>query len=549
MNEKKTVQYMSFVVLLSVFVKFLGLARQIAVSSAFGMTGATDVFHLVSVTLNDLEVIFFSGLPVVYLTAWVQTRKLRGDAAAHLLTTQVLSFFLCVSLLIVLPFELFPAPLLRMMAPGLPPELLKKAVLYLRILAAALPLFCVRNVMASLFNAENAYWYEKSYSVIQSLCVIGAVRLFGEKYGIDALIPVLMAAYGLEAALGLFFAHRNGYYRFGESQRNSGEARRFGTRIRAIWNPRVRGILLAMVPLMLSNSVSEINALIDRAVASSLGEGTLTEITYAQSLNQFVVSILISSTLTVLFTAFARDASENAAFGERITRSSAAYAILLLPASIVAVICAEDIVSIVYRHGAVTAESARVTAWVLRGYGVGFLPLALRGVLLRAYYSVSNTRAPLSSGLIAMGLNAVLTLLLSRVWGAFGVALATSAASLCSFLLLGAGAAKHFGAIRWKALHPFCIKACAACAAGVLAAYPAHSAAYLAVSAACPSNSGLAAYPASFLSQGRAIFGILAGTGACFGAFFGTLYLLRCAEFYAAARLLIGLFRRKRGGA
>ena len=82
MNEKKTVRYLSSVVLISVFVKLLGLARQIAVSSAFGMTGATDAFHLVSVTMNDLELILFSGLPVVYLTAYVQTKAKAGNRAA-----------------------------------------------------------------------------------------------------------------------------------------------------------------------------------------------------------------------------------------------------------------------------------------------------------------------------------------------------------------------------------------------------------------------------------------------------------------------------------
>jgi len=63
-------------------------------------------------------------------------------------------------------------------------------------------------------------------------------------------------------------------------------------------------------------------------------------------------------------------------------------------------------------------------------YSIGMLAYGMREVISRAFYALQDTKAPMINSTIAMVINVLLNILLSKVLGIGGLALATSISSI-----------------------------------------------------------------------------------------------------------------------
>ena len=456
MGKNNITKNIFVVVGVSVLTKLLGLIKQIIISNYFGMTGETDAFLLVSGTINDIGTALFSALAIVYLADYIKIKE-RKIEQLHVFSTNVATVFLIIALIICVVVEVFAIQIVGIIAPGFSKEALLQARDYLRILAPMFVVLCARTIANSILDAEGKFWYGKSLGTIQSLCLIGATILLSKKYGVVTLVYALVITYIIELALGFWTVCRNGYYKISYSGK--------------ILTTEVKGMISCMVPLFISNSILDINALVARGASSMLGEGVVSALSYAQTLKQFVNTILITSTLTVLYTNLVKKVTgKDDKINSFVLKSISIYLIILLPICLVTIFCAEDIVCIVYGRGAVTEEAVKITAQALRGYGFGFIPVALNGILLRTYYSFSETRYTMLCSVWSVIVNSVIAIFGAKYVGIIGITLAASISSLCSFVFLALGAKKRVGKINWNSLKVLVIKMLiAACITAIIA--------------------------------------------------------------------------------
>ena len=106
-----------------------------------------------------------------------------------------------------------------------------------------------------------------------------------------------------------------------------------------------------------------------------------------------------------------------------------------------------------------------MTSAALRFYSLGMLAFGLREVLSRAFYALQDTRTPMVNGAIAVVINIVLNLILSRYLGIGGLALATSFSGLVATLLLFVTLREKIGGFGMKTVFSsFCkILSCVTC--------------------------------------------------------------------------------------
>ena len=125
---------------------------------------------------------------------------------------------------------------------------------------------------------------------------------------------------------------------------------------------------------------------------------------------------------------------------------------VFLPVSILTVLCAEDIVTIVYGRGAFGAESIAVCARALAGYGAMFVPLVLREIYSRFIYAYQDSRRPMVNSSIGIACNIALSILFCPRYGVLGVTAATSfAVAVCGVLNMRS-AKVHNTALRYGSL-------------------------------------------------------------------------------------------------
>ena len=103
-----------------------------------------------------------------------------------------------------------------------------------------------------------------------------------------------------------------------------------------------------------------------------------------------------------------------------LAKSLRGVLLLSIPASIGLMLLAKPIVAFLYQRGEFDAFSTDLVSWALLWYGLGLVGHAIVEILSRAFYALHDTRTPVTIGAMAMGINVILSVLLSRLFGNLG---------------------------------------------------------------------------------------------------------------------------------
>jgi putative peptidoglycan lipid II flippase len=92
---------------------------------------------------------------------------------------------------------------------------------------------------------------------------------------------------------------------------------------------------------------------------------------------------------------------------------------------------AKPLIAFAFQHGRFTGKDTNMVAWTLLFYSLGLCGYFSQQIIVRAFYSMQNSKTPVISALIAVATNVVLNLTLMWFLGTGGLALSTA---LCSYL-------------------------------------------------------------------------------------------------------------------
>jgi putative peptidoglycan lipid II flippase len=201
---------------------------------------------------------------------------------------------------------------------------------------------------------------------------------------------------------------------------------------RAWAHPGLRQMLGKMGPAVIGVSVSQLSLLINSQIASRLGEGAISTITYADRLMELPIAILgvaLGVVLTPqLSAAQARDDGVQYSglldWGLRLTL------LLALPCAVALLLFAQPMVATLFHRGAFTAAAVANTSAAVMGYGVGLLGLVGVKVVAPGYYARQDMTTPMRVGIMVMVLTQVFNALLLPWLGTSALTLSLGLAAL-----------------------------------------------------------------------------------------------------------------------
>ena len=398
-----------------IIAKLLGFTKQAVAASLFGATLETDLINLSQGFLANLDYILVQILLTSFTAVYIRLQNNEEYDLHRIISDTIKAFALIAAIAAVLAFAVAPL-IARILAPSYGAADLNRLTVYMRIYLPLLPLFAFSAVFTALLNAHKRFLPGELVSVNQSIIFLLIVVLFHRILKERSMI----LAFFVYTIWNLLFlgalSHR--YWHFSKG----------GNPFR---NPHVKELLQMCTPLLLSYSMVFINQQIDKSLASGLGGGTVTSLSYGSTLSNLVSTFIISF-CSILFTytatAISKGSHKDAA--ALAIRAVEILSFVFFPVSLLTIFCAQDVVFIAFGRGAFDAKAVESAAYALRGYGFLFLPLALREVFTRFQYGYQNTRSPTTASLISILCNIILSILLSRFWGIGGIAFATST-SVC----------------------------------------------------------------------------------------------------------------------
>ncbi len=199
----------------------------------------------------------------------------------------------------------------------------------------------------------------------------------------------------------------------------------------------------------MGSAVRQINAVIDKTLASELVDGSISALTYSNRISDMVITVFVMAITTVVFPMLSDAFSQGDKDQVKGILNEGVNIILLItvPATIGMMILSKPIVYVFFERGAFDATATAMTSSALFFYSIGLIGSAMRMMLNKVFYSFQDTKTPMINGAIAVVLNVVLNLLFIRFMAHDGLALATSISAIFTAFLLFVDLRKKMGPI------------------------------------------------------------------------------------------------------
>ena len=404
-----------------------GLVRDMVLSYFFGAQNIADAFFVAFRIPNFFRRLFAEGaFNQAFVPVLARYRAGGGDELKTFI--RIIEGNLIVALLPVVAIGVLFAPALIMVfAPGFWGDDARFGLAsdMVRVTFPYLGFISLTAFAGAVLNSHHRYAVPAFTPVLLNLSLIGAVLFAADLFA----TPVYALAWGVLVAGIVQLAFQ------GPALQRLGLL--IAPRVSST-HPGARQVGKLLLPAVFAASVSQINALIDTMLASTLVPGSISWLYYSDRLLELPVGLVAVALGTVLLPNLSRldAAGEREQFAETVDWGMRMGVVLGIPAAAALYSLATPLIASIFLRGALTAHDALMASLSLQAFAVGLPALVMVKVLAPAYFARQDTATPFRIGVIAVATNIALNLALFFWMGHVGLALATSAAAWVNALLL-----------------------------------------------------------------------------------------------------------------
>jgi putative peptidoglycan lipid II flippase len=185
-------------------------------------------------------------------------------------------------------------------------------------------------------------------------------------------------------------------------------------------------------------SVMEVGLFIDQRFASYLAVGSVTLIKYANRFMGIPLGVFASAFSTILLPHFTRVKMDNPERLNMYLMESIKLVLwVTIPATFILCFLSEQVFLTLFASMSSKFPADRVpeAGWILVGYMFGLCCFSLNKILLSLYYAFHDTRIPMFISVISTLANIAGNYYFVDMWGAYGLAVATSLSGLIQTIL------------------------------------------------------------------------------------------------------------------
>lgn len=405
--------------------RVLGLVRDQALAYRFGAGDAMDAFLVALRVPNLLRELFAEGaLNAAFVPVFMRRLTSAGRDAAWRLGAQLINVLAVVTGGLVVAGIVFAEPLTRLLAGDYQavPGKFELTVLLTRIVLPFLTLVAIAAACMGMLNSLRRFFVPAVSPAAYNVCLIASAVVAAPLMPQAGTAPIAVLAAGVLAGGG------------GQIAVQWWALRREGFR----WRPGLgladrglREIVGLMGPATVAGAALQVNVLVNTVLATGEGTGAVTWLTLAFRLMYLPLGVLGVSIATVTLPAVSRHAAggDVAAVRRTVSHGLRLTWAVTAPAAVGLAVLATPIVRVIFEHGEFTAADTPATARALVFYAPGIVGYAAVRLTAPVFYAFGNSLTPALVGVLTVGLNVGLNLVLVRVLGYPGLALGTTIAA------------------------------------------------------------------------------------------------------------------------
>jgi putative peptidoglycan lipid II flippase len=432
----------STVSLLTLASRVTGLIREQLIAATFGASAATDAFNVAFRIPNLLRRLFAEGaFSQAFVPILAASRETEGDEVTHRLVDAVATVLVW-ALLVTCVAGVIAAPVLVwLLASGL--ERFDSAVTMTRLMFPYIGFMSLVALAAGILNTWKRFAVPALTPVLLNLAVIVAAWFGVPWFQSMDVQPIYALAVGVMAGGVLQLAVQV------PALARLALLPRIGLAPRAViaaWrHPGVHRVLRQMAPALLGVSVAQISLLINTQIASHVGTGAVSWLTYADRLMEFPTALLGVALGVVLLPQLsaAQARGDDAHYAGLLDWGLRLVLLLALPCAVALLLFAKPLVAVLYHYGAFSARDVGQTVTALMGYGVGLMGLVGVKILAPGFYARQDIRTPVKIAVVVLIAVQAMNLVFVPWLGHAGLALSIGLGALVNAAWLFAGLRKR----------------------------------------------------------------------------------------------------------
>jgi putative peptidoglycan lipid II flippase len=382
-----------------IFGQLAGLARSILIARSFPAIEQDAFFAANRVSETLFTLLAAGALGSAFIPTFTGFLAKNEKAAAWRLASSIANLItLSLSLLGILAAIFAPQIIRYALAPGLAidADIFSLTIALLRIQLLAAVLFGLGGLVVGILNAHQVFFIPQ--------ITIGLYRL-GEIFGMLVLarwFGIYGLAWGVVIGAGLYLL-----IQIPTLLRQKGTY----TPALGLENPSVREVFKLMGPRVLGAAVVQLNFWVNTWLASQMKAGSVAGLQYGFSLMLMAQAAIAQSVAIAAMPTFSAQFALGKMDDMRTSLAASLRGVLFLalPASLGLILLRGPIVATLFQGRSSTNGLPELIAWALLWYAAGLVGHSMMEILTRAFYAQHDTKTPVLIGVVAMGLNVLLS--------------------------------------------------------------------------------------------------------------------------------------------
>lgn len=414
MRNKSITQVAFVITTITIICKVLGFIKNSFLAYYFGTSPVVDAY-VMTFSIGTITCGWIAGLVGNFTPLFNQIVVSQGRGNALGFACNVHNFLLVIVFILVGVLEFLAPMVVHFVAPGFNDITFHYTVWFFRIYLISIPFYASYRFFNEFLNCNQEHIWASAPDVLLSSCCIMAIIIsnhIGDSFLIFGYVVAIM--------LEWFFVH------MGSSKIG------FRFKLMMKWNDNLKRLIVLAIPIFISNTISEINILIDKIFASRLESGIVASLEYANTMRDFAFQVGTVAMVTIFFpmlsSHWANGEIEN--FKKRVTNGISFLTIIYMPIIAGIIVVGDLAINVVFKRGNFSSIAAEITTTAFVIYSVSLIALATRSVFVKAFNAMQKTKITLFVSSIEVLLNISLNLILVNQLGYIGLAVATSASAL-----------------------------------------------------------------------------------------------------------------------
>jgi putative peptidoglycan lipid II flippase len=435
--------------------RLAGLIRERVFAYYLGTSPAADAFRAALRIPNLLQNLLGEGvLSAAFIPVYTRLVTEGKKDEAAIVARTIATLLALLASVIALIGVVAARPLVSVLAAGFTGETRELTVRLVQILFPGVAVLVLSAWCLGILNSHRKFFLPYAAPVIWNIALIAAAVVAGRRFADgDGSDLVIWIAWGFVVGSVLqFLVQLPAVMRLVKQLRPQ----------LATDNAHVRSTVGAFVPVVLGRGSMQISAYLDQVLASYLGAGIVSAMSFANILYLLPISLfgiaISAAELPAMSAATVGDDDVAARMLQDRLRSSLRRVVFfVIPSAVAFVAIGRVLVGVLFESGRFGASDTYAVWIILVGTAVGLSAGTQGRLLASTFYALGDTTRPLHAALVRLALTFGLGwavvfpvrawLGYSPVWGAFGLTATAGVAAWVEFALLRWWLAKRIGAV------------------------------------------------------------------------------------------------------